>query len=411
MRWSAIPALFFLLTPCGLAVAQKEPAPTGTVTGHVVCADTQQPARFAEVVLVLKPEAVEADSAAEKSDSPAPKKPSSLVSLSGLSGLDGVYAIAKVPPGDYYAVPRLDGYVVPIAMPTSKDEADNVEWLAAQLPVVHVQAGRTMSVDLTLRRGAVIAGRAVYDDGSPVIDASIRVQAIQGDLIDIIEYLPLRDALLNSQTHNSFSPFGGNGRLRTRTDDNGRYRIGGLLPGKYLVATSVETGGGFRTRQDGDGNSNTSSTGADVPTVTVYGPATQRKSKARVFDIRADEQIGDADIEVRLHGLHVVRGTVLVKEDRHVPQVSLIGLREDGEESTTARLTRLGADGSFRFDYVPSGSYKLYVYCQDFQPGTQVLKQYEQVQISMAIGEDDVLLDEVLLVDRQQKPTTAESPE
>ena len=73
--------------------------PVGTVTGHVVCADTQRPARLAAVRLVRVPEG-----------GPPPK--GTHFPMGGgapmgdavETGLDGAYTIANVKPGDYYLV-------------------------------------------------------------------------------------------------------------------------------------------------------------------------------------------------------------------------------------------------------------------------------------------------------------------
>ena len=44
---------------------------------------------------------------------------------------------------------------------------DQLESLIASLPQVHVGAGQTAGVSLTLHRGAVIGGRMQFADGSP----------------------------------------------------------------------------------------------------------------------------------------------------------------------------------------------------------------------------------------------------
>ena len=51
--------------------------------------------------------------------------------------------------------------------------------LIASVPQVHVAVGQTASVNLTLHRGAVIAGRMQFADGSPVIGAMFGCEPVE----------------------------------------------------------------------------------------------------------------------------------------------------------------------------------------------------------------------------------------
>src|SRR5664279_2497284 len=76
---------------CFSALAQK-PTPTGTVTGHVTCADTNTSARLAIVVLRPVP-------AAKGASSTAASKPVEARRVQTL--LDGTFSIPSVAPGTY----------------------------------------------------------------------------------------------------------------------------------------------------------------------------------------------------------------------------------------------------------------------------------------------------------------------
>src|SRR6185312_16290715 len=72
------------------------------------------------------------------------------------------------------------GYITPgaaAAMDFSLSE-DQLKTLIASLPQVHVGAGRTASLTLTLHRGAAITGRMQFADGSPVIGAMVGCESI-----------------------------------------------------------------------------------------------------------------------------------------------------------------------------------------------------------------------------------------
>ena len=96
-----------------LALSQSpttSPAPRpedlGTVTGHIICADTQRPARFALVSLI--PTQITTDTPETLSsfnrDSVGPVH----------TDLNGAYAITSAPPGQYYLRVDLGGYATPL---------------------------------------------------------------------------------------------------------------------------------------------------------------------------------------------------------------------------------------------------------------------------------------------------------
>jgi hypothetical protein len=98
----------------------------------------------------------------------------------GTSGMDGSFRLDGVPEGDYVVAALKPGYITPgatAAMDFSLSE-DQIKSIIASLPQVQVGAGRTANVSLTLHRGAVIAGRMQFADGSPVIGAMVACESI-----------------------------------------------------------------------------------------------------------------------------------------------------------------------------------------------------------------------------------------
>jgi hypothetical protein len=91
---------------CFVAFAQK-PAATGSVTGHVTCADTNTPARLAIVVLRPVP-------AVKSTDSTAASKPVEARRVQTL--LDGTFSIPSVAPGTYFVLASMAGYISPLAV-------------------------------------------------------------------------------------------------------------------------------------------------------------------------------------------------------------------------------------------------------------------------------------------------------
>jgi hypothetical protein len=402
MRLGFSAAIWAMAVP---AWAQKTPPPppppAGTVTGHVIFAETQQPARFAEISLVRKPDAaaIAADKANENSVQEA-KTPLRIVAVSGRSGLDGSFAIRDVPPGDFYAIARLAGYVVPIGRIADEKAGRDLDTVLHAIPVVHVAAEHSTEIDLTLHRGAVIAGRLQYEDGSPVVEMDVRVEPAEGD--DQLRYL--RPSYLPQALDRDYPQ-----RYVATSDDQGHYRIVGLPPGKYVVTTELQTSGGVRLNSGGwdvapDG-------GREV--VTMFAPVAFHKTDAKVFEVKGAEELDDADVRVELTDLHTVKGAVLAKEDRHAPNQCYLRLTSQ-DDKQFRRSSRLQSDGTYRFGFVPPGTYTITALAAadlmnpneldvDDSVSPQYIRRYLTSQVSVIVGEHDVTAEDLLLV--ESKPT------
>jgi len=387
------------------AVPESSPALTGFVTGSVYDEETRLPVRFAEINLVpipSKPDATPSISQPAPANAQEQRK-RSVQLVKGTSGIDGSFRLA-VPEGDYLAAALKPGYITPgtaAAMDFSLSE-DQLKSLIASLPQVHVGAGGSASVSLTLHRGAVITGRIRFSDGSPAIGV-----AVGCDAIDSVERLerglrpenrskvpsPLQEALISLSSQDLSK--------NQATDDQGRYRIFGLSPGRYLVGTTIvmDHSLGHVAMNDGSNPYSGRLQHLYPEMIPVYAPATFRRKEAKVFEIRGDEQITDADLTIDPNGMHTLRGRVLAAEDHRAPS-AMIRLREQGANEVP-RLVDLEDDGSFQINYLPSGSYTLlitsYGVPDPAKPGV-IPAEYKTVQLPVVIAGQDVLLDEVLVV-------------
>ena len=92
---------------------------------------------------------------------------------------------------------------------------------------ITVEAGLPASIDLRLERGAAISGTILFDDGSPAAGLAVRalVRHKQGQK-DTWSPLP-RDTFRHV-------------KAEARTDDLGRYRIGGLRAARLHVQVDLE---------------------------------------------------------------------------------------------------------------------------------------------------------------------------
>jgi hypothetical protein len=387
------------------AVPDKPPAVTGSVTGSVYDEETRLPLRFAEINLVpipSKPDETPTSSQPAVGNAQQQRK-RSVQRVEGTSDIDGNFRLA-VPEGDYLVAALKPGYITPgaaAAMDFSLSE-DQLKNLTASLSQVHVGAGGTANVSLPLHRGAVITGRMQFADGSPAIGVPVGCEAI--DSYERLESAmrpenrgkvasPLLEALrsLASQRRSSQNP---------TTDDQGRYRIFGLSPGQCVVSTIfMDHGPGRVVMNDGSTPSSGHLQHMYPEVLGVYAPAAFRRKDAKVFDIRGDEQITDADLTIDPNGMHTLRGKVLAADDHRAPQATVRLKEEGGKEAP--RLVELQDDGTFQISYLPSGRYTVLITAfgvpDSANPGVMPA-EYKTVERSIVVVDHDVLLEDVLMV-------------
>jgi hypothetical protein len=283
---------------------------------------------------------------------------------------------------------------------------EQLKQLIASMPMVHVKAGQVASVNLMLHRGAVITGRVRFADGSPATGSKVGWELVERDLG--VESVRMRQPSALRQIVQEFEYDTQHDRGGA-IDDEGRYRIFGLRPGKYIVSTGIvsQLGSGQVTMSDGTGSRASGANRIYPNMTTVYGPGVFRREEAKVFEIRGEEQVTDADLKIDISGVHTIKGRVLAGEDRHVLGEAMIRLKQGGRD--LPQLAWIEADGSFEIDYVPSGSYTLGVTGFDnvtvsanVTGAERESPMYQQAKVAVAVGESDVVLDEVVL--RALKP-------
>jgi hypothetical protein len=344
-RWLRLGVVAAMVGICAAARAQSDPGPVatpqilqippppsqpqggarpeGTVTGTVTCSDTQTAARFAMVALVP----VEQASGGEGRMFGA--------GGSARTDLEGNFALTGVAAGDYYVAASATGYIsaLDVVRAAASAGVDESSALAA-LPQVHVTGGSNSSVSVVLSRGSVLAGRLVWDDGSPA--SGIQVAAL----------VQPTDAT-KSMTPSNRGGFGFGGAENGLTDDRGQFRLSGLMPGVYLVRASVEVPmSGPSTRGFTRGFA-----------LMMYAPGKIRKTDAVAVTIGQGEERDDAGFTLSLQGLHTVSGVLSAVSGPSVLSgtVRLV----DTTDSTLSRTAQVGEDGAFKLTYVPAGSYTL----------------------------------------------------
>jgi hypothetical protein len=300
--------------------------PVGSVAVHVTCGDTQKPARFAHVML----QSVVAANSNEDLRSQ---------NVNGSTDAEGNFTAVNVGPGDYYVMATAPGYIPERALLQAKLSAGATPAaLLAEIPVVRVTAYGTASIVVTMERGATIAGRVQWEDGSPALVQNVRVVSsteING---------PLPGGLQGIQ---SGGPLPNTGM----TDDRGAFRVSGLAAGDYLVATQIQPpaqyGGAARTESFNSA-------------ITIYSPGVFRRSEAKVVTVNPGEERSDVLLVINVRGLHTVSGH-LTSSDPGLSVASGMVRLIDANDNSINPMTVVSPSGDFVMRYVPPGTYTLRV--------------------------------------------------
>jgi hypothetical protein len=339
-----------------------QPDMPGRVAGHIFCSDTGKPARFATIQLM-----------SEQSAKTPMFGPSQLGALTGSAGgkdgkgdlnfgavlaqamtammkgsnlstitaMDGSFSLDKVPPGTYYVIPQLPGYLSPIGQLSQKQrlaaDKDTIQAVESKAQKVVVAPGSTANLDVELNRGAVIGGTVSYDDGSPAPNVT-PVLMLLG-----------QDGKWKDLPSPSMVP--------SVTDDQGRYRVSGLPAGQYAIKAALPT----TSASMGIGSGSLSMHMNLGDAMVVYSGGAMWMKDVKPVKLSEGDTRDDIDITFPISGLNVISGAVVAKSDGHRVNFGTVELQDPANKTVKLRTTILAKDGSFQFNYVPNGAYRLQV--------------------------------------------------
>jgi hypothetical protein len=344
---------------CGVAAAAcaQQPASrqgTGTVTGHVIYGDTQLPARFAHVTLFGVPAEVTPAKPINPDASTEEQAAAMLQAFGNIGKINmvntqtdtgGDFVATDVAPGDYYVFATATGYESPLSqVEAAIDAGADLKRPLPGLQIVHVSADHTAVANPSMVRGAAVSGTVTWDDGSPVPGAIMTAVPPKGPTPRPPQQFNM---LAIANVLGAFSV----------TDDQGHFRIAGLMPGDYVVMATVQSGG-----QTGIGAGSGISLNklASVSPLVVYAPSAFHKADAKPVTLAAGEDRRDQQVVLNLGGLHAVSGRVESMEDHHGLNSAELRLT-DPNDKEFSRTASVDAMGNFRITFVPPGTYTLAV--------------------------------------------------
>ena len=301
--------------------------PTGSLSGTVYCADTNLPARGAQILLV------------NTSDN------SSGFQSAGTSDLEGRFAIKSVRQGDYYVMAGLPGYMnLLTSLKKTHVESlpdDERKKIMAQVPSVTISPDQPAQISIRLERGAEIDGTVMYDDGGPAIGLELhyKLKTLGQDTGSRLA------EMIDERSYGESQP--------DKTDDRGHFRILGVPPGEYLVSVSVPTASAELAAKD----QVAAMLGEAMGGMDVYVGDGLRASKAESIKVDTGGASKDADITIPLSKLHTIRGQVVLKSTGEPPASAVVQLLY-ADTKEPAR-TAIAPDGEFEMRWVPEGSFIL----------------------------------------------------
>lgn len=246
---------------------------------------------------------------------------------------DGTFAIRGLPAGSYAIQIQKPGYI------TAADSNRTI-YVATDTVV--------RGIDFVARTGATISGTVLDEHGEPLQAASIEVLHVR-DMGGSLQAAPVATS--------------------RSTDDRGRYRVYGLEPGRYLVATTIDA-----TRTDADGRSR-------IGYAPVYYPGTPLIDVAAPIEVEHD--ITAANLIFTPSRAARVRGVALEAEGPLVAGTArLVTARRSRAIARDMPVATVGGDGAFFFSNVPPGEYAIQV--RGDGPGRTGLYGVEYVSVGDA---------------------------
>lgn len=224
---------------------------------------------------------------------------------------DGVARFSGVRPSDYLVSVHVQGYRDPF------DASGRGEWCSFRMP-------DKLECTLSLVKTAAVSGTVLNSDGQPATDVMI---------------MPLMRRL----RHGSMQLVKDPAVPPTRTDEQGRYRVYNLMPGRYALAV-------FRSAD---------SIAEEIQGPTYY-PGTPVASSAEIIEVNGGEERTLSSMMMgEIARPHELSGTVAGIPSAWQRTQVLVTLFAKGAFGTPVASTQTDAAGHFSFPAVQPGHYQI----------------------------------------------------
>ncbi len=298
--------------PARDAQPTRRPMGTGSLTGHVLSADTGRPLARARVSASLQVPGAGPGSASTTGGA----------SFATLTDHTGTFVIPDLPAGQYSVTAMKTAYLA-MAYGGQRPQRPGKR-------VAVKQGQQVRDIDLRLPRGSVLTGR-VYDEGDePIVRATVQAMRYQ--------YLQGEPRLVGSGS--------------AQTDDRGQFRIYGLTPGNYVVSAAG------RMEATGDQEARPGDPAVALTYAPTYYPGVTNPAEAAPLALGVQQESANVDFMLQTVPTARVSGTV-VGDATAVAGAMLILATDDPRGATIGSTYggRVQDDGTFAVTGVPPGRY------------------------------------------------------
>ena len=238
---------------------------------------------------------------------------------------DGNYRITGISAGRYYVAPSAPALVV---------KGDDNNFFNDGGKFLLIAEGETVEgVDFALMRGGVITGKVTDASGQPLIEEPISIESADSD---------------QRGSWNRFS-------MNQHTDDRGIFRIFGLPPGRYKVATGLSEDRAYQRAV----------TGRTTYKRTFHPNATD-PAKATIVEVAEGAEATGIDITVgqAVQGfaasgriVHSETGRPIANASLYLVHLIIVGENHTGRN--VSFVPRSNSLGEFRVENLVAGKYEL----------------------------------------------------
>jgi protocatechuate 3,4-dioxygenase beta subunit len=240
---------------------------------------------------------------------------------------NGQFTFDSIPAGEYRIDAQRTGYASP---------RQNF----GEPQAIKIAAGQAATIELRLKKGAVIAGRVLDESGAPLPD---------------IRVMPMRrlDSLDGSADRLVPAPVSGMS-ASMQTNDLGEFRLVGLPPGEYFVAAMRSP--------DGFGGAAVAPSASGPALTTTYYPGTIDQSAAQPIAITEGDTKGNIEFRMLTVPAFNVSGQVTDEQGQPVAHAMVMIVSEGRGNAVFFGPIgggQRGDDGRFTVRQVPAGSYRV----------------------------------------------------
>lgn len=256
-----------------------------------------------------------------------------------LTNDDGEFEIKNVKAGDYYPFVQVPNVLNPQSINKFYDRNNTISLTKLEefFQKITADGFSEIQVLISVKRGAMVSGKVLYSDGSPVINAKVEIVR-KGSKEFNEEIISVREML---------------------SDDRGFYRFTELLPGEYYIKITEPS--------DHKGNNITDDSGDFLRAselTTFYSNASDIK-RAKFIEVNWGQEQTNVDITIPDRKLFKISGVIVTKNNQQPIKNAALKFQKideaKGAKYYSNHTNTIYSDekGKWLFKDLPQGIYRI----------------------------------------------------